>query len=86
MSKIERLDFGPELWALVATEACHPVFGLFDSKEAAWLAARAKAEDGTELVCEPTVMPCFVDDGEVVVCNDWKVDTHDQLRERLGEG
>lgn len=80
---IERLDFGDELWALVATEACHPVVGLFGSKEDAWVAAMAKAEDGTELVQEPAVMPCLVEDGEVIVCNDFTVETHAQLKERL---
>jgi hypothetical protein len=81
---IERWELGPELWATVATESSEPIRGVFGNSDDAWAFAKA-TEDGCQVVDEPTVMPCFVIDGEVVIANDYTVQTHEQLREAIAK-
>lgn len=77
--EVRRIDVEEELWALMATEACHPLIGLFGSKKDALEAAQGVIVD------DFAVLPCILRGGEVVLANSFDVTTHAGLKRVLGE-
>lgn len=77
---IESWGFCSKLWAVVRTEAdTRVIAAVCDDEAVAAAVAMTTDESGGMLVDEATVVPCLLNNGEVVIANHIDVKTHEQL-------
>jgi hypothetical protein len=82
---LEQVAPGREGWALyTGSEGDAPWFlGFFVRRSDAEALLVARDADGGLLLCDPVIVPALLTEHGVVAANDFEIETHEQLRERL---